>query len=253
MQEHDPFNPPPGPFDNGAEMESVVVTRIRERLTALDVSATGAEMKDALRKFGINWGAINDILIGKSKNPSAKTLLQIAKALRCDIEYLLGEQDHPHIKSPIETLIGIRIIGIVEAGTFRRKSQDLDERFSPVIHAPPSKNYPNNKHFALRIADRGMDLAKPPILEGMHVVCVDVVDANIELESGKLYAVERTLDGGKTYETTVKRAHIFQDRTELRPESSDKRIDMIVIRNDADNDPNTVVIGLVSASHNSYE
>jgi hypothetical protein len=35
----------------------------------------------------------------------------------------------------------------------------------------------------------------------MEVLCVDMADAGLQVESGRIYATRRTLDGGQTYET----------------------------------------------------
>jgi len=56
-----------------------------------------------------------------------------------------------------------------------------------------------------------------------------MADAGLQVESGKIYATRRTLDGGQTYETIVRRAMVFRDRAELsagsgRPEDEKKSL-----------------------------
>src|SRR5262249_28277366 len=69
------------------------------------------------------------------------------------------------------------------------------------------------------VRDNAMSAAG--ILEGMTAVCVDLATAGATIENGRIYAVRRTRDGGKTFETSLKRAHVYRDRIEYRPESSD--------------------------------
>jgi SOS-response transcriptional repressor LexA len=116
----------------------------------------------------------------------------------------------------------IPIVGVAELGAFRQMpvNDDTEENL-PRVNAPHSRLYPNARHFALEVRGDSMNAAKPsPILDGMIALCVDVVDAEIEVESGKIYAVRQTRDGGQTYELTIKRAKVFRNRVELLPEST---------------------------------
>lgn len=64
--------------------------RIRERLAKTGLSANAAG-----RSAGLGLSYVNDLLSGKSKKPVPHRLAQLAQVLDCDVEYLLGEQDHP--------------------------------------------------------------------------------------------------------------------------------------------------------------
>jgi hypothetical protein len=106
-----------------------------------------------------------------------------------------------------------------------------------------------------------MATATPPISKGMTILCVDVEDANIEIESGEIYVVQRTLDGGKTFEFSCRRAHIFRDRIELRPDVTDISAETVVIPRDPPEPgpfaalipEQTKIIGWVYGAFHSYE
>lgn len=130
----------------------------------------------------------------------------------------------------------IPIVGVAELGAFRQMplSDDTEDNL-PRVTAPHSRLYPNAKHFALEVRGDSMNACKPsPILDGMIALCVDVIDAEIEVESGKIYAVRQTRDGGQTYELTIKRAKVFRNRVELHPESSNANHQPLIIPIDSD-------------------
>jgi hypothetical protein len=89
----------------------------------------------------------------------------------------------------------------------------------------------------------------------MHVLCVDMIDARLSIESGKIYVVRQTKDGGQTYELTVKRARVFADRIELVPESTNQRHRPIVVPLDFDTEAQKEVaaIGWVYGTYTSLE
>lgn len=148
------------------------------------------------------------------------------------------------------------IIGISEAGAFRTMSEYADNEVDlPQLAAAKSRDYPNAKHFALEVRGDSMNAAKKPILEGMFVLCVDMIDAELEIESGKIYVVRRTLDGGQSYETTIKRAKVFRDRVELHPESLNPKHKPTVIKRKRDTmmTSEVLAIGWVYGTFNSFE
>jgi hypothetical protein len=96
-----------------------------------------------------------------------------------------------------------------------------------------------------------------PIVDGMHILCVDMADADLEVETGKIYSVSRTLDGGQTYENTSKKAMVYRDRYELLPESTNPVHEKFVVRRPAvpGTDPakEIKVTGLVYGLYSSLE
>jgi SOS-response transcriptional repressor LexA len=215
--------------------------------------------RTATRQAGLSTTAIYDILNGKNKNPSIPVIKRIARVLQTSAEYLCGDIDSE--TQSLQTLEGaapIPVAGIAEAGAFRAMPEwgHEHEHELPRIIAPRSKLYPKAKHFALEVRGDSMNAAKPtPIVEGMYVLCIDVIDAGADVESGRIYAVRRTMDGGQTYECTIKRAKVFRDRVELHPESTNHSHKVIEIprRHDREAANSVEAIGLVYGSFNSFE
>src|SRR6185312_15884567 len=91
----------------------VLIARIRARMAELDTNAAQVS-KDA--RLGST--AVSDILSGKNKNPSVGVVKAVAQILKCDLSYLVGDQEYP--RQVVEVLSrSIPIIGTVEAGAFR--------------------------------------------------------------------------------------------------------------------------------------
>lgn len=67
--------------------------------------------------------------------------------------------------------------------------------------------------------------------------------------------MRRTLDGGQTWECTIKRAHVFRKRYELSPESTNPAHQSVILpRQPVDDDTNFVqVIGLLYSVQFSFE
>jgi hypothetical protein len=98
------------------------------------------------------------------------------------------------------------------------------------------------------VRDSSMNAAQPlPILPGMSVFYFD--DTPRELEAGKIYVVCRALDGEFTL--TLRRAHVFKDRKELKPESTDDHPTITLSR--SNEPPTDVVVGLVYGTFRSFE
>jgi SOS-response transcriptional repressor LexA len=230
---------------------NIIAQRISQRIHDLDTNAA-AVARDA--KIGTT--AVHDILTGKNKKPSVPHLLAIARALRCDLAYLIGEQDSPTLQPEVRGSEPIAVAGFAEAGAFRVMPEVWHEfeHDLPRIGAPKSPSFPKAKHFALEVRGDSMNATKPtPILSGMMVLCVDIIDADIPIESGQIYAVRRTRDAGQTWEITVKRARVFRDRIELHPESTNPTHQPFIIRNHEDAaDHHTIeAFGLVYAVYAS--
>jgi SOS-response transcriptional repressor LexA len=208
------------------------------------------------RKANLGTTAIHDILSGKNRKPSYDVLCAIANALDCDVGYLIGEQRPPRMPQRHERVAPIPVIGIVEAGAFRPMHEPPYGEEPKHLNAPTSISYPSAPHFALEVWGDSMNASKPvPLLEGMYVLCVDVAAAGLTVESGKIYVVRRTKDGGQTYELTVKRARVFRNRTELIPESTNPKHEPIVVRRELDPDSANEVtaFGLVYGAYASLE
>lgn len=245
-------------MDSSETIGSQVVKTVLDRLETR-MAQVGTNAKTLSIRAGLGATAVSDILKGKNKRPSIPQMSAIAAALNCDLAYLVGEQDYPTREPEVKGTFEVPISGIAEAGVFRvmpNVRSDF-ERELPSIAATRSVRYPRAKHFAMEVRGLSMNAAEPyPILPGMYVLCVDMISAELIIESGKIYAVRRTLDAGSTYEFTIKRAFVFRDRIELRPESTDRSFEPLIIPRKTDWEDDGVeimAIGLVYGAVNSYE
>jgi len=231
----------------------IIVTRIQERM-----KQRGTNPAALSRESHLGSTAVHDIIAGKNKNPSIPVMRAIARALQCDLAYLIGDQDVPSIGATEIGAAPIPIAGIAETGAFRQMADfDQSEHNLPVVHAPRSRAYPRARHFALEVRGDSMNAAKPtPIVEGMYVLCVDIISAELMIESGRIYAVRQTRDGGATFECTIKRAKVYRNRVELVPESTNPTHQKIVVPRDTDPTLHTnevAAIGLVYGLYSSFE
>ncbi|WP_150524001.1 helix-turn-helix domain-containing protein [Roseibium sediminis] len=99
------------------------------------------------------------------------------------------------------------------------------------------KRFPLPYQYLLRIKGESMNKIAQ---DGDLVLCVDYMQAGIDLKNNDIVIVERSRDGGLTIERTAKRAVRKNGSIELRPESTDPRFQEPVIYNDHDNDTTEV-------------
>ncbi len=71
----------------------ILKERISSRLDAL-----GTNMTRAALDAGMHRDTIRNIFRGISRSPQGVTLVKLAKALECDVAYLLGEQDQVRLR-----------------------------------------------------------------------------------------------------------------------------------------------------------
>jgi SOS-response transcriptional repressor LexA len=207
-----------------------VARRIEIRMSQLKTNAAAVS-----RVAKIGSTAVHDILSRKNKKPSAVALDAIARALNCDLAYLIGRQDW--VRAPENVLDQIPVEGIVEAGAYRPMPEINRDIERTIINAPRSGAYARYRHFAYLVWGDSMDAARPvPILQGMYVLCVDMMETDLSIEGDKIYVVRKSNDKGKTFETTVKRARVYKDRIEFVPESHNAVHEKIVVPLDFEND-----------------
>lgn len=244
----------PGPEDDvERKKRESISARIEERLKEL-----GTNAKTASRAAGLGATYVHEVCNGRIKNPPREKIERIAKVLRCSIEYLEGMADTPYpVERPIrsEGRIHIPVIGYIEPDTFRKMTKDRHE--ARAIDYSLHPQYPHAKHFALDVRGDDMDACRPrgrlvPICEGMTVVYVDLASAGIPVENGNIYVVERYFDGGRTGERLLRRASVFVDHIELKPESTDPDRPSFTIPRDMNRINEIKVIGLVYAWFYDY-
>ena len=219
----------------------------------LDESGLSARALSKQAHLGDTY--VNDVLTGKNSNPSIPAIQAIAKVLDTSLGYLVGETEHHASMLTPRSMMPIPVVGIVETGAFRKLQ---DSSVFVMVHRPLSQLYPAAKHFALSVGDDCMSIAgkEGAILPGTEVLCVDLFSAGLQVESGKIYAIRRTMDGGNTYETMVRRAMVFRDRVELIAESGRPGgIEKIVIPGGLGVDPQQVIfaLGLVYGVFRGFE
>src|SRR5689334_3785626 len=107
---------------------TIVADRIRARLEALELTPRAASLRANRQPF-----AVRDILSGKNRNPKADLLLDLAHALVCSADYLLGLSDAPGA-APRDLGIDPRLLGLLqripsaEQRTVRRMLEGVAEK-----------------------------------------------------------------------------------------------------------------------------
>lgn len=195
-------------------------------------------------KSGLGSTAVSDILAGRNKNPSAAVLQKIAASLAVPLQELLGGGGDiaPVISEPT-----IEVIGVAESGAFR-DGRNLGASLKKAIAGPLHPRYPEARHFAVEIRDRAMDLAQPfPLGIGAHALCLDLASAGLAVEPGNIYTIRRSLDGGNTFETIVRRVLRVTQGVILRAESSDSFEDIALDALSTSADEHVHASGLVYA------
>ncbi len=105
-----------------------VAQRIRARLKALGLTPRAASLRADRQPF-----TVRDILSGKNANPKADLILDLARALVCSTDYLLGLRDDPGA-APASADIDPALLGALqrippsERGTVRRMLEGVAEK-----------------------------------------------------------------------------------------------------------------------------
>ena len=107
---------------------TIVTDRIRARLDTLELTPRAASLRAGRQPF-----AVRDILSGKNSNPKADLILDLARALVCSSDYLLGLSDAPGA-APRDSRIDPRLLGVLqripsaEQKTVRRMLEGVAEK-----------------------------------------------------------------------------------------------------------------------------
>jgi len=122
---------------------TIVADRVRARLTALELTPRAASLRANRQPY-----AVRDILSGKNSNPKADLILDLADALVCSADYLLGLADAPGAAAR-DLGIDPRLIGVLrripsaEQRTVRRMLEGVAEKsrhdFEADVPKPPRK------------------------------------------------------------------------------------------------------------------
>lgn len=189
----------------------------------------------------------------------AEEFLVAMEILNKPVDYAADDPLPPGEVSEIKE--GIPLVGRAEAGAFRQIDNPtpwLSEQDMPQIHADKSTSFPHVRHFCMQVGGDSMNDADPkPITEDDFVCCVDMSETGLPMIDGEIYVVRRTRDHGQTYEWSVKRGRVYEDRYELVPESTNPVHRPFVIprrpydgtAHPDDTTEEILVIGLVYAIH----
>ena len=163
-----------------------------------------------------------------------------------------GDEVPPQLR-PVEMSVTQYVIaGSVAAGTFREVSEFFDEEL-PKITAAADMRYPHARHMAFEIEGDSMNKARPPMLEGGYLLCVDYEDleGRVPLRDGMKVVVERTKDAGHLREWSVKEVELYEDRVEFHPRSDNPKHKPIIVQRDFQPDDGTEVkiLALVNSVH----
>lgn len=153
-----------------------------------------------------------------------------------------GDEVPPQLK-PADLAFGEYVVaGKVAAGTFREVNEFFDEE-PQRITAPADMKYPDARKMCFEIEGDSMNKAKPPMLEGGFVLCVDFEDLEnrVPLRDGMKVVVERTKLGGQLREWSVKEIELYEDRIEFHPRSDNPKHKPIVVPRDFQADDGTEV------------
>ncbi|WP_346908501.1 S24 family peptidase [uncultured Roseibium sp.] len=216
-------------------------TDIPARLTALK-DQSGFSLREIARRMGYrNASSIQRYFSTDFVKPSLPADF-VAKLL----PVLEGQGDPPITREQIldlaPTLVtefdiapsgsrpkALEIKGEVAAGLWMEAGLFETEQSEESTLAGGDRRFPPNAQYLLRIRGESMNrIAR----DGDLILCLDFMQAGIELKSGDVAVVERSRDGGHTIERTAKRVVRHNDRIELRPESNDPRFQDPIIFND---------------------
>ncbi|MBB4398688.1 S24 family peptidase [Bradyrhizobium sp. ERR14] len=82
-----------------------IKSRVEER-----VAAAGLSKNEASRRAGLGLSYVNDLLAGKSLNPTRESLAKLGQVLDTDADYFFGTQGTPRISShPVSNLLPIEM------------------------------------------------------------------------------------------------------------------------------------------------
>jgi transcriptional regulator with XRE-family HTH domain len=185
------------------------------------------------KKLGVTREAVSQWEADVSE-PTAARLRKLSVILDEGFDFLATGRSGEH-----GTVPGVRLWGEVAGGVWAevRDSQDDDFQRVPVA---PDPRYPASAQYALKVRGNSVNrVAKP----GTVVICVDIVEANVELRDGDLVWVERRR--GDLVETTLKRLRKGAGGAELWPESDDPKHQEKLAIDGLEGDAEVTIRGLV--------
>lgn len=170
------------------------------------------------------------VLVGKGERPiSREEILALAPVTLTDLEAA---------SAPSQAATALEIKGQVAAGLWMEAGLfETDDTRKTTIAG--DLRFPGKCQYLLQINGESLNrIAR----NGDLILCLDYLDAGIEIKSGDLVVVERSRDGGHTIERTAKRIVRRNGTIELQPESDDPRFQDPVLFNEHDEEATEVRI-----------
>ncbi|MDQ0510931.1 helix-turn-helix domain-containing protein [Ancylobacter amanitiformis] len=139
-------------------------TRVLQRLEALSITQW-----EAARRAGLHRNFVYDLMEGRKQKPQQKTLLALARALQCSVDYLIGNTEEIGSPPPVSEASGqgLPVVGIIEEGAWRRP---LKQPRGTVLIQPDAR-YTGRQSAYLFRGDPHAGLE-----DGMFVLAVDAGD-----------------------------------------------------------------------------
>lgn len=220
-------------------METSLQKRVRMRMDELGMNAF-----QTAKKAGLGDSFVRDILRGKTRSPSSENLAKLAAALETTPEwFIIGkEAEKPSgVSEPIE-LVGLPILGKIQAGAWLDRTIVDEEYEADIIPVVRDPRFPHAKQYGLLVTGDSMDKEYP---DNSFVTCVDFIDAGISLKEGLIVHVERR--SGPLVEVTLKAVEQIDGKIVLAPRSHNPKHLPIAL----EGDPGTeiVVRGVVTGSY----
>jgi transcriptional regulator with XRE-family HTH domain len=152
-------------------------------------------------------------ITGAQKGPSFTVLGKIAAALDLTIAGLYRGVRYPQSRQAT-TQIAIR--GGARHGAWKSMALDESPRGMAADVVPLDKRYASFPRISIEIEDDSLMGYVPPIPRGYAAVVADFTGTEVEVESGRVYLINRSGPGG-LFETAFWRVSVFRDRYELTP------------------------------------
>lgn len=159
-----------------------------------------SRLRDLRVKEGLSQQALAD-LAGTSQ-PQIKRLEDGTRKLTKEWAERLAPALHTTaevLMFGVGGLIGMPVLGVIEAGQFRDISLVDQSEDRPSIAVARDERFPHADQYALQVSGDSMDELFP---DGCYVTCANWADTGMQLRPGLIIHVERNI--GSLVETTLK-------------------------------------------------
>lgn len=184
-----------------------------DRLRELRIKKGYATTGDAARAFGWNENTYKSHENGE-RGIKLAVARKYASALGSTPAYILTGEGESSLRK-IESVNGVRLVGVVAAGKFRDSDFVVGED-TTIIPAVARKGLDVGRQYAVRVDGPSVNQRIP---DGMYAICVSLDAFPGGAPLGSLVHVEREMDG--QVEHTIKELRYTKDGLVLMPVSDD--------------------------------